>query len=437
MTAEIIIMNKLAIAIAADSAVTYRETKGNLHRQKIYQTANKLFMLSKYQPVGIMVYGASEINGIPWEVVIKVFRNQLGNVSYGSLNEYFLSFSEFLRGYFSEEDQVQAIKNRLYPFYHFFIKEPIDKTVTEASNDPQTNPCDIQDAVKRLIDKKYDDFNKLDFIDGTTVDYLETFEKKHSTLVESIVNTTLANISLDGESLQKIKEMAGLFFTKNFFPNNTSGIVIAGYGESEHFPSFLNIAIDCVVDCALKCRIKNTYKVTNEQESIIQPFAIEDMVVTFIEGINPEYEKFLIDFVLQFSEGLPSTLLNKITGISDTDKQELQKNLIEESKIIRDDFLRELGKYKQEAHIDPILSAVNILPKDELADMAEMLVTLTSVKRRVSMEDEIVGGPIDVAVISKSDGFVWIKRKHYFDPNLNHHFFENYYNGCRKEETDD
>jgi hypothetical protein len=43
------------------------------------------------------------------------------------------------------------------------------------------------------------------------------------------------------------------------------------------------------------------------------------------------------------------------------------------------------------------------------------------------MDAETVGGAIDVAVISKGDGFVWIKRKHYFRPELNGHFQENYF----------
>ena len=43
------------------------------------------------------------------------------------------------------------------------------------------------------------------------------------------------------------------------------------------------------------------------------------------------------------------------------------------------------------------------------------------------MDAETVGGPIDVAVISKGDGFVWIKRKHYFKPELNPHFIKNYF----------
>ena len=42
------------------------------------------------------------------------------------------------------------------------------------------------------------------------------------------------------------------------------------------------------------------------------------------------------------------------------------------------------------------------------------------------MESETVGGPIDVAVISKGDGFIWIKRKHYFKAELNPQFFANY-----------
>jgi hypothetical protein len=67
----------------------------------------------------------------------------------------------------------------------------------------------------------------------------------------------------------------------------------------------------------------------------------------------------------------------------------------------------------------PVVGIVATLPKDELASMAESLVNLTKFRRRVTPERETVGGPIDVAVITKGDGFVWIRRKHYFEPSLN------------------
>lgn len=53
MTMEIAILTKAGLAMAADSAVTITTSQGH----KIYNTANKLFTLSKYRPVGIMVYG--------------------------------------------------------------------------------------------------------------------------------------------------------------------------------------------------------------------------------------------------------------------------------------------------------------------------------------------------------------------------------------------
>jgi hypothetical protein len=49
MTAEIAILNSYGIALAADSAVT-------IANKKVYNGADKLFALSKYQPVAIMVY---------------------------------------------------------------------------------------------------------------------------------------------------------------------------------------------------------------------------------------------------------------------------------------------------------------------------------------------------------------------------------------------
>ena len=86
-----------------------------------------------------------------------------------------------------------------------------------------------------------------------------------------------------------------------------------------------------------------------------------------------------------------------------------------------------MAAFRQQVFVDPVVNTVENLPKRELAAMAESLVNITSFRQRVTPDTETVGGPIDVAVISRGDGFVWIKRKHYFRPELNHQFFANYY----------
>ncbi len=74
MTAEIAVLNKSAVALAADSLVTV--DRGSNADRKTYNV-NKLFSLSKHHPVGIMVYGAAELLGTPWETIIKVYRQGL------------------------------------------------------------------------------------------------------------------------------------------------------------------------------------------------------------------------------------------------------------------------------------------------------------------------------------------------------------------------
>jgi len=49
------------------------------------------------------------------------------------------------------------------------------------------------------------------------------------------------------------------------------------------------------------------------------------------------------------------------------------------------------------------------------------------------LQPATVGGPIDVAVITKGDGFVWVKRKHYFRAELNPRFMSRYQ---RRKEND-
>ena len=78
---------------------------------------------------------------------------------------------------------------------------------------------------------------------------------------------------------------------------------------------------------------------------------------------------------------------------------------------------------------------VEILPLKELAKVASTLVRLSSFEKQLSLEAETVGEPIDVAVISKGDGFIWINRKHYFQADLNHRYFRDYQqNETPKEE---
>ena len=101
MTAVLGILNKQAVAIAADSAVTV----GGPENHKIFNRANKVFTLSKRHPVGIMLYNSASFMVTPWETIIKVYRSKLGDTSFATLKEYQNNFLEFLssKNFFTNE----------------------------------------------------------------------------------------------------------------------------------------------------------------------------------------------------------------------------------------------------------------------------------------------------------------------------------------------
>ncbi|WP_231686950.1 hypothetical protein [Bacillus sp. JCM 19034] len=78
---------------------------------------------------------------------------------------------------------------------------------------------------------------------------------------------------------------------------------------------------------------------------------------------------------------------------------------------VYDQYQKKLSDFKREQFIYPILDVVESLPTKELAHMAESLLNVASLKRKISISMETVGGPIDVAIITKGDGFTWVKKK--------------------------
>jgi hypothetical protein len=159
-------------------------------------------------------------------------------------------------------------------------------------------------------------------------------------------------------------------------------------------------------------------KIDHDTTSYLQPFAQSEMIENFVFGINPTRANQFLDEV--------NVLLAALRDSRDQNfgPREWEKILdcCQNVTNLRDNLI-EMRRQRKER----ISEAISMMPKDELGHAAASLVSLNTFRQRVSTDRETVGGPIDVAVISKEDGFIWIDRKHYFRRELNQHFFQNYY----------
>ncbi|MGE0829104.1 MAG: hypothetical protein AB7O04_07120 [Hyphomonadaceae bacterium] len=59
------------------------------------------------------------------------------------------------------------------------------------------------------------------------------------------------------------------------------------------------------------------------------------------------------------------------------------------------------------------------MPIQDAVDLAEYLVHCTAMYTRFKRGAATVGGPIEIAAITKHEGFKWVRRKHYFSRTLN------------------
>jgi hypothetical protein len=62
--------------------------------------------------------------------------------------------------------------------------------------------------------------------------------------------------------------------------------------------------------------------------------------------------------------------------------------------------------------------AISAMPLKDAIDLAEFLADVAVKFSKFSPGANVVGGPIEIAAISKHEGFKWVKRKFYFDRNL-------------------
>ncbi len=418
MTAEIAILNRNGVALAADSAVS-------IGTKKVYNSANKLFALSKQHPVGIMIYGDADYMGTPWETIIKYYRSRsLKSRSFPTLQDYASDFIEFLRTteIFQKDVEITYLSNQFARFCRS-ISDIVSEKVNAAVKERAINSDDIVNFIKQtmeLLKSHTENLTQAVLLNSTI---RTTILNKYESQLDDVISSILEKLPFDNIDRADIKSAFIAILGSSALEHEPhSGVVIAGFGESEIFPHTTNFRIQGRVEGYLRMELRDPASVRNNG-AVIVPFAQREMVDTFMSGADPTCVATLTQSFQQILQQLPKIIIEKY-GFGTTNKEvisNITSDLDKLSVALREQFER----FQKEKFIGPVLSSVGALPLDELASMAESLVSLTSFKRKVTMVQESVGGPIDVAVISKGDGFIWIKRKHYFSPELNHHYFSN------------
>lgn len=422
MTAIVGTLNKRGIAIAADSAATYSTSAMN----KITNNANKIFELSKKHPVGIAIYNNLDFHGIPWEVIFKTYRDvHLRERSFPMLKEYAEDFWTYLHSFVLTKVSIEDQKAQIAYLAHQLKEE----SIATAKDNLKLKKLDFDSTSL---------FNEIiQFLTKLSVDYklhsrtseFNSYEiSQFQDYASEVIDSILSDLTQDSACPKTFREtflstLFSIITADTIVYLSQTGLVFWGYGEEELFPSYYHYEVSLAFDNKIKYVELSNYEVSNQKNACVAPFAQTDVANTVVRGIDQklrdtinnnlqnafnDFRNNIVDVL--FKASAPETLLDALRNI-DISNQTTP-------------FISFLNDYIQKNYIDKLLNTVAFLSKEDLADMAESLVRMTCLKRHITTDEESVGGPVDVAVITKGDGFIWIKRKHYFDRELNPHYFE-------------
>lgn len=422
MTAEVSVMNKTAVALAADSAATTKSPKGI----KIHTSAEKIFQLLDDHKIGIMIHGSASLEGVPWEIIISDFKDDLGVKKLDNVKNYAEVYIDYINKnmnkYFPADLQMENAQQRIVVYFNRIIYDKF-KSKLDSITTKQKKPTekDYEKTISEILKEEHNIWISAVKAQGVAEKDIEKLANEYKDLIEASIEefAKLLPIKLNVQDNNKLRDIAVSLFVK--FPStnigaNISGVIFAGFGTKETFPAMCVLEFECIADNILKYRYSRESKITHQKTSSIQAFAQGEMVYTFMEGVHPGYQRTIDSMINNIISNFPNLIIDNVKELKKQNKDSIKEKINKGKRKWMKEISNKLASYRKEQYVDPVVSSVTILPKDELASLAESLVNLTSLKRRVSIDqEETVGGPIDVALISKSEGFRWISRKAFYD----------------------
>lgn len=390
MTAVATFISKDGVAIAADSASTIT-AGGDI--KKVYNTATKVFHLSDNVPVAAVIWGDAGHRGVPWSILIREFGQTIKKPCprFEGYPEAFLEYLKKNRGLFKGGRKADSFREELTA-----ILQEIAYKYQEEGGKAKRN-CAV------LLSQVISYFR--DYHDKTTpyaYGELNDIIKKapFRAAADGYIREVFRGIKLSQENYLALAHIAALKYADT--ERNDSGILLAGYGSRDIFPSQAIIS-DGVFDKSFS--IGEYLGIDNEKSTaILRLLAQHGPANTFIEGIDDGIRHFISKQMEDMADDFVSMMGNSLNTKART-------KLVKDAEKILTEKRANIDAYIESLHGERFRANLEFMPLGEMAQLVEMMVKLTAYHSRISEAHETVGGPVAVAVISRDKVFSWAKSK--------------------------
>jgi hypothetical protein len=192
-------------------------------------------------------------------------------------------------------------------------------------------------------------------------------------------------------------------------------LIFTGFGQGQPFPSLVAVTVCEGYDRRVNYHIRpeDIVCISDDRPVAICPFAQKDVIRSILRGLHRGCSDPIVNafdqlfspyfsdvFTPSLDEEGPSFEFNEM--LSEVRVDDLKSKLGRDGTRMLDKNQRAWEKTLEDSDLE------------SLASLADSLIDLTGFHRILTFSQEGVGGPVDVAVISKNDGFTWIRRKSWY-----------------------
>ena len=417
MTALVGILNVRGAAIAADSAVTMTRDRN----RKIANSANKMLRLSSAQPVSVMICGSGMFLGTPWDIVIRRYRQKWGQVSLPTVQECvgdFFSYMVSEKVFFPDIYEKRFLKYSLCNLFQVlredvpFVDINDEGEVKNVKSIIKTFKSEIKKSIASMAQ-----FGKCPMFEDYT---LEQFTKKTSSVVDEFIEEQLEDndfLSFPVEVYQAIRDdlVAGLLcYVTTRSENEGATLVFTGFGADEDYPTLISANVNEGFDGRVCYHVKDEdiVHVSADKPVAICPFAQTDIMKSLLTGVNPGFNNVACERGSQMYMEFDRMLQESVCG---EELDEEFSGILQEVKCL--DLYHSFERFDKKLMGQSSKQWLKTLRNYDLQDMAQLaenLIAMTSLERHMTFSEEGVGGPIDLAIITKNNGFTWLSRKSWY-----------------------
>ena len=295
MTAEVVILNRNGVGIAADSVVTLTGLN-TPNAVKTYHTQNKLFGLSASEAVAVMVYGNCYFGSFPWETIIKEFRNN--HQPQSTIDKYGEELISYLVGLVDKSPMMFAddVVMRVARYELSSLRWRVNQARKGAAVQSLIFPeYDVQMAIltilrERLRALEAEPSLRLSEVeaDRYVTDSVLTGDSWRKLLDEELFELPISD-DISNEAIELVK----LSLRKTTGIPSSTGVVLAGFGCDEMLPSCTHYWMDGVDMAGLRYAHLSTKHVDDQHDVWILPYAQTEVIDTYLRGMNPRIEAYL------------------------------------------------------------------------------------------------------------------------------------------------